>query len=198
MITIGIYIGLTRFFKVGAPEVMFDTNKKISKMLVIVKKIYAKLILSRYIGLNFSDYCKLKAPYIVNHKHNMTKTEKVNPKAKAKQLKNKKQKEKRIEKKRKFSNKQFSILKISYNPIVLSFLLFVLFVLVLLLFLVLFLLLVLVFSLFILALPFFLFFLDLFFLLALIFLDSNCLQLSFPIVLFAYNLYSAIAPLLTL
>lgn len=98
LITIGIHIRLTRFFEAGAPEVVFDTDKKILKMLVIVEKIYAKLILSRYISLDCDDYCKFKAPYIVNHKHNMTKTEKVDPKAKAKRLKNKKQQEKLIEK----------------------------------------------------------------------------------------------------
>lgn len=43
---ISMHIGPTRFLKAGVPEVVFNTDKKILKELVIVEEICAKLIFS--------------------------------------------------------------------------------------------------------------------------------------------------------
>lgn len=52
IITISMYIRPTRFLEAGAPEVVFDTDGKILEELVIVERIYAKLIFSRCVSLN--------------------------------------------------------------------------------------------------------------------------------------------------
>lgn len=87
---IGMHIKQTRFLKPGAPEVVFDTDKRILDGLVIVEGIYAKLIFGRYLGLDWGDYCKLEAACTANHKYNMIEVEEGDPKTKTKQLKNKK------------------------------------------------------------------------------------------------------------
>lgn len=47
-----MYIKLTRFLEVNALKIMFDIDKKILEKLVIIKKICAKLIFSKYISLD--------------------------------------------------------------------------------------------------------------------------------------------------
>lgn len=101
LITIGIHIRSTRFLEANVFKIMFDIDKKILEKLVIIEKICAKLIFGRCVGLNWGNYCKLKAICTANHKNNMIEAEEKNPKAKAKQFKNKKQQQKCIEKKEK-------------------------------------------------------------------------------------------------
>lgn len=49
--TISIHIGLIGFVKAKAPEMVFDTNKKILEELVIIKKICGKQIFAKCVGL---------------------------------------------------------------------------------------------------------------------------------------------------
>lgn len=81
----------TRFLETGASEIIFEIDKKILKKLVIIKKIWIKLIFRRYISLDQGNLCKFKAIYTANDKNNMIKVEKKDLKAKAKQFINKKQ-----------------------------------------------------------------------------------------------------------
>lgn len=66
---IGIYIELTRFLKIGTFEIIFNIDRKILKWLNIIKKPCAKLILGRYMSLNYGNYCKLQIVYIANNKN---------------------------------------------------------------------------------------------------------------------------------
>lgn len=99
--TIGIHIGPTGFLQAGAPEVVFDTNRRILEGLVIIEKICAKLIFGRCVGLDWGDYHKLEAAHTANHEYNMIEAEKGDSKAKTKRLKNEKQQQKHIEEKEK-------------------------------------------------------------------------------------------------
>lgn len=97
---IGIYIKLTGFLKASAFMIVFDIDKKILEKLVIIQNIYTELLFSKYISLYKSDYYKFEVVYTANYKNNIITIEKKDPKAKAKQLKNKNQLQKRMEKKR--------------------------------------------------------------------------------------------------
>lgn len=59
-----------------------NTNKKILKILIFIKKIGAKLSFGRCISLNWDNYYKLKAAYIANQKNNIFEVEEKNLKAK--------------------------------------------------------------------------------------------------------------------
>lgn len=50
--TMDMYIGPIRFLEASAPDVVFDTDRKMLKVLVIVEEICAKLIFRRWFGLN--------------------------------------------------------------------------------------------------------------------------------------------------
>lgn len=80
---------------------VFDTDGKISKGLVIVEKIRAKLIFNRCIGLDWCDHSKLEAACTANHKDNIIEAEEEDLKTKTKRFKNEKQQQKRIEEKEK-------------------------------------------------------------------------------------------------
>lgn len=54
--TIGMHIGPSGFLKADVLEVMFNIDKTIPKELIIVEKICAKLVVSRCINLDWSDY----------------------------------------------------------------------------------------------------------------------------------------------
>lgn len=68
-----MHIGPNRFLKTGISEIVFDIDKKILKRLIIIEKIYAKLIFCRCVSVNWGNPCKLKAIYIANHKDNIIK-----------------------------------------------------------------------------------------------------------------------------
>lgn len=77
--------------EVGVPEMVFNTNRKILEELIIIKKIYAKLIFSKYIILDWDNYYKFEAICNTNYKNNTIKVEKKDLKTGAKQFKNNKQ-----------------------------------------------------------------------------------------------------------
>lgn len=87
---IDMHIRQTRFLETIISEVVFYIDEKILEKLVIIEKMYAKIIFSRCIGLDKGDDYNIKATCIANHKDNMIEVEEENLKAKAKQLKNKK------------------------------------------------------------------------------------------------------------
>lgn len=90
LIIMSMDIRLTKFLKAGILKIVFNIDRKILERLVFIKKIYTKVIVNRYINLNWDYYYKFKAIYIFNYKNNMIKIEKKDLKTKANQLKNKK------------------------------------------------------------------------------------------------------------
>lgn len=89
--TIDIYIKPTEFLKAGIFVIIFDTNRRILKKLVIIQNIYTELLFSKYISLYKSNYYKFEVVYTANHENNISTIEKKDSKTKVKQLKNKKQ-----------------------------------------------------------------------------------------------------------